>query len=308
VIAYNELASDDSVVAILSSSSVTNSAATGPAAERAEIPTIALSPVNAFADGSNKWVFTVPAGAGLSAAELASYAKASGFKTVAIAHSQDAYGDAGLATTTGALKKVGVDVVMEESYDATATDFTALLTHVKQAAPDALIVWGAGAGPVIITKQFAGMGINAQLIMTGAQASSLYVDPAGDAAEGVVMSSSISVPGEELPASPLKDAIDKFVTPFEAANGGAYPAQFGFDGAAGVQLIQAAIEKAGSVDRSAIRDSLDTLKVLTSNGTYSYSADNHMGLTPAAVTMVVVKGGKLVATDYAKSTFADKTK
>ena len=106
--------------------------------------------------------------------------------------------------------------------------------------------------------------------MTGAQASNLYVEPAGPAAEGVVMTSSIAVPGRELPAGPLKDVVDAFADPWLEQND-AYPPQFAFDGATGVQLLVAAIEKAGSTDREKVRDALETLDVLTPTGRFTFS-------------------------------------
>jgi branched-chain amino acid transport system substrate-binding protein len=154
---------------------------------------------------------------------------------------------------------------------------------------------------VIITKQLAGTGI--QPYMTGAEASSLYVQPAGAAAEGVIMSSSIAVAGDELPDGPLKTKIDSFVTPWKAANKGVNPPQFAFDGLTGIDLIKAAIEKAGSSEREAIRDALESLDVLMAAGHYKYSPTNHAGLTTDAVAIVQVKDGKFVATDYSLERF-----
>ena len=132
---------------------------------------------------------------------------------------------------------------------------------MKAAKPDAFLVWVAGPAAVIITKQFAGSGI--PLLMTGAQASNLYVEPAGAEAEGVVMTSSIAVPGRELPAGPLKDAVDAFANPWLEQNDSVYPPQFAFDGATGIQLLVAAIEKAESADREKVRDALESLDLLT---------------------------------------------
>jgi len=139
---------------------------------------------------------------------------------------------------------------------------------------------------VIITKQLQGTGI--KLYGTGANASNLYVEPAGEAAEGVVMGSSIAVPGAQLPAGPLKTLVDDFATPWQAANKGVYPPQFAFDGVTGIQLLKAAIEKAGSTDREAIRDALETLDVLTPTGRFTYTKTNHSGLTAEILRMLVL--------------------
>jgi branched-chain amino acid transport system substrate-binding protein len=153
---------------------------------------------------------------------------------------------------------------------------------------------------VIISKQFAGSGI--PLLMTGAQASQLYVKPAGAAAEGVVMTSSIAVPGRELPAGPLKDLVDAFTGPWAKANEG-YPPQFAFDGATGVQLLKAAIEKAGSTDRAKVRDALESLDVLTPTGRFTFSKTDHAGLDTDAVAIVKVENGDFKTTPYSLELF-----
>lgn len=299
---YNKLAADKSYSAILSSANVSASTAIGPSAISTKTPTLTLGPVSAFADGSNPYAFTVPATPAVYAQKMAEYFAASGVKTLAIGYTgKDVYGKTGHEATLAALDKVGVKVLLDEPFDPGATDFTPLITKVKAAQADGFLLWAAGPAPVIITKQLQGTGI--KLYGTGANASSLYSKPAGDAAEGVVLSSSIAVAGAEVPAGPLKTEIDSFAQPWLQANDNVYPPQFAFDGVTGVRLLRAAIEKAGSTDREAIRDALENLDVLTPIGRFTYSKTNHSGLTPDAIAMVEVKGGAFVATDFTKKQF-----
>jgi branched-chain amino acid transport system substrate-binding protein len=299
---FNQLAADKSVSAMLSSSFASASAASAASALANKIPTLALSPISVLADGSNTDASTVPATPEVYAQALVDYFMAEGVKSIAIGYAGgDVYGQTGNDATKAAADKAGLKIAMDEAYDQKATDFTALITHVKGTDAEGLLVWGAGPAPVIITKQLAGTGI--QPYMTGAEASNLYVQPAGAAAEGVIMSSSIAVAGDELPAGPLKTMIDSFVTPWKAANKGVYPPQFAFDGLTGIDLIKAAIEKAGSSEREAIRDALESLDVLMPAGHYKYSPTNHAGLTTDAVAIVQVKDGKFVATDYSLERF-----
>jgi branched-chain amino acid transport system substrate-binding protein len=299
---YNKLAADKSYSAILSSSNVSASTAIGPSAISTKTPTLALGPVSAFADGSNAYAFTVPATPEVYAQKMAEYFAATGLKTLAIGYNgKDVYGKTGNEATIAALGKVGVKVLLDEPFDPTATDFTPLVTKVKDAKADGFLVWAAGPAPVIITKQLQGTGI--KLYATGANASSLYTKPAGAAAEGVVMSSSIAVAGAEMPAGPLKTEIDSFAQPWLQANDNVYPPQFAFDGVTGIRLLKAAIEKAGSTDREAIRTALEGLDVLTPIGRFTYSKTNHSGLVANAIAMVEVKNGAFVATDFTKQQF-----
>lgn len=300
---FNQMAADKAVSAIFSSSMVTASAAVGPSAETAKIPILALGPVSAFADGSNKYAFTVPATPELYAQQIINYFTSVGLKKLAIGYTGgDVYGQTGNDATKAAAAKAGIDVVLDESFDLTATDFTPLITHVNGSGADGFLVWGAGPAPVIITKQFQGSKI--KLYMTGAEATTLYTGPSADAAEGVVMASAAAVAASALPAGPFATLISDFSDPWKAANDGVAPPQFAFDGAAAVQLLVAAIEKAGSADRESIRDALDSLSALTVNGRYNYSPTDHGGLTTDDIGIVEVKNGDFVPTPYIEKQFA----
>lgn len=300
---YNKLAADKSFSAVLSSANVSASTAIGPSAISTKTPTLALGPVSAFADGSNSYAFTVPATPAVYAQKMAEYFAASGVKTLAIGYNgKDVYGKTGNEATLAALEKAGITVLLDEPFDPAGTDFTPLITKVKNAHADGFLVWAAGPAPVIITKQLQGTGI--KLYGTGANASSLYSQPAGAAAEGVVMSSSVAVAGAEVPDGPLKTEIDSFAQPWLQANDNVYPPQFAFDGVTGVRLLKAAIEKADSTDREAIRDALESLDVLTPIGRFTYSKTNHTGLTANAIAMVEVRNGAFVATDFTKQQFS----
>jgi len=300
---FNQMAADKSVAAIFSSSFVSASAAVGPSAASAKIPILALGPISAFADGSNKYAFTVPATPELYAQQLINYFSSIKLKKLAIGYTDgDVYGQTGNDATVAAAKKAGIDVVLDEAFDRTATDFTPLITHVKGSGADGFLVWGAGPAPVIITKQFQGSDI--KLYMTGAEATTLYTQPSGAAGEGVVMASAAAVGASALPAGPFATTIKDFSDPWQAANKGALPPQFAFDGAAGVQILVAAIKKAGSADRESIRKALDSLSVLTVNGRYNYTPTNHGGLTTDDIAVVEVKDGAFVPTPYTVQQFA----
>ena len=303
VSAYNQFANDRTYSAVLSSANVSASTAIGPSAISTKTPTLTLGPVTAYADGSNPYAFTIPATPVVYAKKMVEYFSAQGIKTLSIAYNgKDVYGPTGNEGTKAAAQEAGIKIVLDAPFDPGATDFTPLITKVKAAKADAFLLWAAGPAPVIITKQLQGTGI--KLYGTGANASNLYIEPSGKAAEGVVMSSSIAVPGAQLPAGPLKTLVDDFATPWQAANNGVYPPQFAFDGVTGIQLLKAAIEKAGSTDRSAIRDALEGLDVLTPTGRFTYTKTNHSGLTSDAVAIVQVEDGKLRATDFSLEQFA----
>lgn len=300
---FNQLASDPSYSAMLASSFVSAATAVGSTAQSAKIPTIALSPVDAFADGSNPYAFTSPPVPAVYARALVDYWVAQGVKTLAIGYTGgDLYGGNGDKATVQFAEEAGIQVVLDEAYDQTATDFTPLITKVVAAQPDAFVVWGAGPAPVIITKQIAGKGIDTYF--TGAEASDLYLQPAGDAAEGVIAAATEAMAGETLPDGAYKTKVMAIAQPWMEANAGAYPPEFAFGGASGVELLASAIDRADSTDRQKVRDALEQTDLLTSNGHYSYSPTDHMGLDATSLAIFQVTGGAWVPTEYATKKFA----
>lgn len=299
---FSQLASDPSYSGMLASSFVSAATAVGDVAQAQKIPTIALSPVDAYADGSNPYAFTSPPTPSVYASALVDYWADQGVETLAIAYvGADLFGQTGEQATVALAEDAGIEIVLDEAYDQTATDFTPLVTKVADAAPDAFVVWGAGPAPVIITKQMAGKGI--PTYFTGAQASNLYLDPAGDAAEGVIAATTAAMAGDKLPDGPYKDLVMAVADPWLAANGGVYPPEFAFGGASGLELMAAAIDAADSTDREEIRSALEATDLLTSNGRYRYSADDHMGLTATALAIMVARGGAWEPTEYALEKF-----
>jgi branched-chain amino acid transport system substrate-binding protein len=143
-------------------------------------------------------------------------------------------------------------------------------------------------------------------MLTGAQASKLFLDPAGPAAEGVAVASSIGVVGAYLPAGPQKQAVEELTTAFQARYG--YPPpQFAQDGWSGVRLLVAALEKAGGTDKQKVRDALEGLSLTTPNGTYAYSATDHSGLKPDFIAVNTVTKGAFVPTDWTRTQLAGLT-
>lgn len=294
---FNQMASDSSYSAMLASSMTSAAAAVSSSIKQYKVPTIALSPVDQYVDGSNSYAFTSPGSTKIYAQALVDYWKKQGVKTVAVAYTgTDLYGQTGEKSTKSLAEAAGMKIVLDEAYDPAATDFTPLITKVVAAKPDAFVQWGSGPAPVIITKQIAGKGVN--FYVTGSQASNLWLTPSGAAAEGVIGATTAALDPDSIPDGPYKDLVMAVASPWRAQNKNVNPPEFAYGGATAIELIKAAIEKAGSTDRDKIRDALETLDLLTPNGHYHYSKTDHMGLDASAIGIMVVKNDVWTATDY----------
>ena len=302
VLAFNELKGDSD--AIIGSPFSNSALATIPLVDREEIPYLSLTPADEQIQPVHPYVFVVPATAGTYAEAALQYFQAAGLKRIALAYdTKSSYAGAGAKGLRAKAGTYGVTLAPIEEFQTTATEFGAVFTHVRSSDAQALMVWATGAPAVALTKQYAASGLKIPLVLTGAQASKLFLEPAGAAADGVIVSSSIGVVGSALPAGPLKVAVDELTTSFTAKYG--YPPpQFAQDGYSGVKLLAAAIEKAGGPDRAKVRDALEGMRLTTPNGTYAYSATDHGGLTTDYISINTVRGGAFVPTDYSKAKLA----
>lgn len=306
VLHFNKLKSEK-VTAIIGSTFSNVGLAVEPLAERERIPYVSLSPADEQVDPIRKYTFVVPAISSTYARAMLGYFQAHQITRVAVAYdTKSAYAKAGFAGMKKYAGQFGVQIVKEETYETTASDFSPLFTHVRDSGAQALVAWASGAPGVTLAKQYPSSGLKLPLYMTGSQASKLWLDPVGKAAEGVYVQSAIGVVGEYLPDGKLKQAVQEMSGPFKQKYG-YEPPQFAMDGYAGVKLLAAAIEKGGT-DREKIRDALEGLTLVTPCGKYTYSKTDHSGLRPTDISMNRVKDGKLVPTDWSVKQLAETAK
>jgi branched-chain amino acid transport system substrate-binding protein len=302
VLAFNEL--KDSVDAVIGSPFSNSALATIPLVDRAEIPYLSLTPADEQVEPVHPYVFVIPALSSIYAERTLQYFQGTGLTKVAVAYdTKSSYAVAGFKGMQAKANKYGVTLVATEEFQTTASEFSAVFARVKTSGAQALMVWATGPPGVAITKQYATAGAGVPLVLTGAQASKLFLDPAGPTADGVTVSSSIGVVGPSLPNGPQKDAITKLATTFQSKYG--YPPpQFAQDGYSAVQLLAGAIGKAKSTDAAKLQAALEGLTLVTPNGTYRYSKTDHSGLKPDFISINKVSGGAFVPTDWSKSQFA----
>jgi branched-chain amino acid transport system substrate-binding protein len=299
VLAYNDLKAAN-VVAIIGSAFSNSALATLPIADRDGIPYLSLTPAEEQVQPIRPYGFVIPALSNAYAERCLEYMQAQKIARIAVAHdTKGAYAISGYNATKSLASKYGVEIVRDEVFEMATSDFSPLFTHVKGSGAQAFLFWGTGPSGVTVAKQYAATNPKIPLFMTPSQASKLWLEPVGTAAEGVTVLSAIGVVGEHLPGGPQKDVISRMATPFKQKYGYA-PPQFAQDGYSASLLLFEAIKKAGSPKRDQIRGALEQLSLLTPNGQYHYSPTDHSGLTRDYISVNVVKDGQFVPTAWAK--------
>ena len=299
---FNQLAADPSYSAILSSSFVSASTAAGPSAESNKIPTISLGPVSAFADGSNPYAFTGVAIPEVYAQAIVDYVADQGYESLAIGYTgKDVYGDVGNEATLAAAENAGVEVVLDESFDPSATDFSPLISKVKAAEPGRLPRLGRGSGtgdhhqPVRRQRHPAPddrrPGVAAVRRARWRRRRRGHHDQQHRRARPRAARRSAQGPGRRVHR---RHGWSRR-TPIRRSSPSTAPL--------GSSCSKAAIEKAGSADREEVRDALESLDVLTPTGRFTFSEDDHAGLGTDAVAIVEVQDGDFKATPYSLERF-----
>jgi branched-chain amino acid transport system substrate-binding protein len=212
-------------------------------------------------------------------------------KLAMLTDTKNAYAVSGRDSTKKLLDASGLQLVDEESFETTQTNFAPQFAKITDAKPDFLLVWATGAPPVVITKGWADQQNGIPLMMTAAEASTLYAQPAGAAAEGVFVQASMGVIGQSLPASnKFKKLIDEFAGPFQQANN-YYPPQFAWDGMLAASFIVDAITRKGATSEQ-IKEGLDSIDLDTPQGHYTFTPQKHAGMPDSTNLMTVIKDGQ----------------
>jgi branched-chain amino acid transport system substrate-binding protein len=303
VLAYNAIKAAD-VVAIIGSAFSNSALATLPLAQRDGVPYLSVTPAEEQVQPIKPYVFVIPALTTAYAERYLEYMQAQGIKKIAVAHdTKGAYAVSGYNAMKSLAPKYGVQIVKDEVFETTTSDFSPIFTHIKGSGAQALVFWGTGPSGVTVTKQHAEAKVKVPLFLTPSQASKLWLEPVGPASEGVTVQSAIGVVGEHLADSPQKKVIEQMAVPFQQKHG--YPPpQFAQDGYSACLLLFEAIKKAGSTNREKIQQALENLSLWTPNGKYQYSPTDHSGLSREFISVNVVRGGKFVPTDWAKEKLA----
>jgi urea transport system substrate-binding protein len=194
-------------------------------------------------------------------------------KTFFLVGSDYAFGRGMLAFTKSYIEKKGGKVVGDEYQPMDATDWTAIISKMRSANPDAVIFSTAGGAPnVTLQKQYKAAGMKAQvgnLSVDEGTAKSMAAD-----ADGVFISASfltnIDTPANKKFMAAMKAKFgDKLLTPNDLS----VPQ---YDA---VYLYKAAVEKAKSTAADPVVEALATVQFDGPRGKVQMNAQRHAPLT-----------------------------
>ena len=209
-----------------------------------------------------------------------------GYKTVAVLYSNNnEHQVSAYKTFVKALEAEGVAIVETETFADKDTDFSAQLTKIQAANPDAVVVAGYYQEGGLILKKMREMGMNQPVLGDNGFVSPELVKIAGAAADNVYVSSMWSA---DRASQATKDFVKHFKEKYHHD-----PDNFAACAYVSVKLAAKAMEDAGTTtDAKKIRDALANVKNFESAvGPMNF---NNSGDPEVDLVLLKVEGGQYV--------------
>lgn len=286
------LLSNDQVDVIVGGSTTATTMASIKLIDGAGVPFISLAGAVVIIDPVKKWVFKTAHTDRMAAEKVMQDMKKRGLSRLALLSESSGFGKSGRTQTLLAAELMGIEIVADETYGPKDTDVTAQLTNIKSNADaEALLVFGFGQGPAIVTRNYKQLGMTTPLYQSHGVASKAFLDLTGDAAEGMRLPVTGVLIADQLPAGPQREVLEGFIAEYSARHG-AEPSAFAGHAYDGLYLMVEAIKRAGTIDKAAIREELEaTAGFVGITGEFNFSASDHLGLSLDAFHMVEVQNG-----------------
>ena len=216
----------------------------------------------------------------------------SGYKKIATIHDKKTYGQGLVKYVTEAFTGAGGKIVAAETINPDDQDFSAVISKVKSANPEAVFYGGEypQAGP--LSQQAKAAGLKVPLMGGDGIFSPVYIELAGKTSEGD-LSTSVGAPTETLESAKSfvsGYAEGGFKEPYEAYGAQSYDAANAIINALKVSLKDAS-------DAQSAREATITEvgKVSFDGATGKVEFDEFGDTTNKIITAYEVKGGKWVA-------------
>lgn len=287
----NKLIKDDRVVAIIGPSTTGDSMAVIPVVEKAGIPLIACAAGSKITEPVKKWVFKTAQNDALAVMRIYRNLQQQNISKIAILTVSDGFGSSGREQLKMQAKEFNITIISDETYGPQDKDMTVQLTKIRDSQAQAIICWGTNPGPAIVARNARQLGFKIPLYMSHGVSSKKFIELAGEGAQGVMLPSGKVIVADQLPktdpqAKALLNYVKKYKEKYKVEGD-----HFGGHAYDAVMLLKGAMERGGFTP-AAIRDQLEKTKQFPGiGGTFTYSAQDHAGLTSDAFVLVRVEKG-----------------
>jgi branched-chain amino acid transport system substrate-binding protein len=250
--ALEKAVSEGTPVAIAASMLGTQLLAMLPVAAEHKVPLVTVSGTGKVTELGNAYVFRFfPADSVVKVAQARYAAEVLGKKRPAILYQTTAYGQSGVAILDAEFKRLGADVVFEEGLDVKIKDMLPILTKVREAHPDVLILQLHAGSTALVIKEAAAMGLALPIVAGSAMhqpSTAALLEPAE--MKGVCAETGSSPVSTETPA--IKKWLESYRAAFQTD-----PDAFALGEYDGVMMVLRAVAE-GAKTAADVRDYLAT--------------------------------------------------
>ena len=287
------LADDASVAAVITGGCSECAVGAAKTINDKRVPTIALAPAEEVSTPveSRRYLFKLGPNPRDSAAALAAELVRTRTKSVALLYSDDLSGKGGRGHMVKELNKAGIDVTNQLPVKPTATDVTQTVGTLTDTEPDALVIWTGADQATLAATSAKTAQYKGRVYFDAAAAGDLFLpQEAATATNNTTMVfTQILAIDDVIATTPAKAARKQWFRDYTSRYG-SYSGVASF-GADAVSLIAGAVAKAGP-NRQRIRDILETSQTDGLSGPIRMTPDNHSGLMPQALTLLVARSGR----------------
>jgi branched-chain amino acid transport system substrate-binding protein len=271
-----------------------------PSVQRAEVPLMSVSGATALVEPvrDRAWVFKSTVNDTEVVARLLDFFKKRGIKSVAMLNDTGAFGVSARDQLRAQAPAAGVTVVYEE-FGPTDNDLTTQLTRIRGTSAQAIVCWTVTPAGVVFLKNAQQLGLKQLLVHGFGFVADRYMQLAGEAAEGLLLTSLKFPVADQLPDS---DPIKATILDYKAR----YRAKFNeetdvYGGQAwdGISMVAHAITRVGTSERAKIRSGLEEniREYRGVGGIFHFSPQKHWGLAKSDVVMIEWRQGRFRLVD-----------
>lgn len=294
--AVTSLIEREDVIAVIGATGTGQSMAMRTDIDRAGVPQISMAGGSVITADFDPLVFQTPWPNRIVVPFTLESLAAKGLKRLALITDTGGYGADGRDVILASAAAAGVEVVADETFNPGDTDMTAQLTKIRGQEPDAILMWTAGREATIIASNVRQLGLDVPLVGSPGNGRREFIDGAGASAEGFIFSAgkillpeAYGVDSEEytVATSFVERYTDRYDMAPDIFAGHAYDAFW--------ITVDALGRVEGEPTPSALRDAIEATQGFVGiGGTFTYSADDHNGLTKSDLVMYRVEGGAWV--------------
>jgi len=262
------------------------------------VPQVCMAAGANIMEGGNTWIFRTPPTATEAGKKVLEYiADTLKVKKVALLYDTNPFGTDGKAVVEAEAPDFGLEVVVSEGYqtDESEEGMDTHLTNIMTSDPEVVVVWGTNPGPAKIAKRMRDKGIDLPYVGSHGIANQAFIELAGEAANGVVFPAGKMLVFEQV-LEPGSEEYD-FIKDFSDAYFEEYGEQintFAGHGWDAILIITEALKRAGAGATAAeLRDEIEATEGLVGTaGIFTYTVEDHNGLTPDDLNMVEIVDSK----------------